>query len=116
MSQPVVHFEVVGKDAKRLQDFYGKAFDWRMEPAGPDYAMVHPAGEDGLAGGVGAAMDGSEGRVTFYVGVPNLEAALKKIEALGGQTAFGPADVPGGPRIAHFTDPEGHRVGLVQTA
>jgi predicted enzyme related to lactoylglutathione lyase len=25
-----------------------------------------------------------------------------------------PNDVPGGPRIALFTDPEGHVVGLVQ--
>ena len=115
MPYPVVHFEVVGKDPKRLQDFFSKAFDWTMEPAGPDYAMVYPEGRERLGGGIGAAMDGSEGRVTFYIGVPKLEDALKKIEDLGGKTVFGPADVPGGPRIAHFTDPEGHFVGLVQT-
>jgi predicted enzyme related to lactoylglutathione lyase len=28
MGNPVVHFEVVGKDAQALQSFYKDAFDW----------------------------------------------------------------------------------------
>ena len=125
MGNPVVHFEVIGKDGKALQKFYGQAFDWQIDPmppgAGMEYAMARPqgegggeGGEGGINGGIGAGPDGHGGHVTFYVAVPDLEAALGKIEGLGGKTMMPPEQVPGGPRIALFTDPEGHIVGLVQ--
>ena len=115
MGNSVVHFEVIGRDAQALQSFYKDAFDWQMEEAIPDYyAMAHPGGEGGINGGIGAAMDGGVGHVTFYVAVPDLEAALSKIESLGGSTVMGPTDVPGGPSIAMFADPEGHLVGLIK--
>ena len=28
MANPVVHFEITGKDGKKLQDFYSSAFGW----------------------------------------------------------------------------------------
>jgi len=117
MANPVVHFEVIGKDAKALQTFYKQAFDWQMAEPLPhlNYAIVEPKGGNGINGGIGAGMEGYDGHATFYVGVPDIEAALSKIGALGGRTMYGPEDVPGGPRIALFKDPEGHVVGLVQT-
>ena len=33
MGQPVVHFEITGKDGKRLQEFYAKLFDWHIDAA-----------------------------------------------------------------------------------
>jgi predicted enzyme related to lactoylglutathione lyase len=115
MGNPVVHFEVVGRDAQALQRFYQDAFDWQMEPAIPSYAMAYPGGEGGINGGIGAGTDGSSaGHVTFYVAVSDLETALSKIEGLGGSTVMGPTDVPEGPSIAMFADPEGHIVGLLQ--
>jgi uncharacterized protein len=116
MGNPVVHFEVVGRDARALESFYKDAFDWRMEEAMPNpyYAMAHPDSEGGINGGIGQAMGDSAGHVTFYVGVPDLEAALSKIEGLGGSTVMGPMDIPEGPSIAMFSDPEGHVVGLLK--
>lgn len=116
MSNPVVHFEVLGKDAERLQNFYRDAFDWKVESVMPTYAMAYPGGEGNIAGGVGSSPDGGAGHVTFYVEVADLDEALKKIEGLGGKTVAGPMDVPGGPSIAMFVDPEGHMVGLVKAA
>lgn len=113
MSHRVVHFEVVGKDAALLQNFYRDAFGWKVEPAAPGYAMVHTEG--GINGGVGAAPEGSPGHVTFYVETDDLHAALRSIESLGGHTVAEPMDIPGGPSIAMFTDPEGHLVGLVKS-
>jgi predicted enzyme related to lactoylglutathione lyase len=113
MPNPVVHFEVLGKDAAALQAFYGKVFDWELNPVMPTYAMVAKQAE-GIAGGVGAAPDGSAGHVTFYVQVDDLAAALKQVESAGGRTVQPPMDVPGGPSIALFADPEGHVVGLVK--
>jgi uncharacterized protein len=114
MGNPVVHFQVIGRDAQALQSFYKDAFDWQMEQALPNYAIAFPGGESDINGGIGQAMDGGEGHVTFYVAVPDLEAALSKIESLGGSTVMGPNDVPEGPSIAMFTDPEGHLVGLIK--
>ena len=107
----VVHFEIAGPDGKALQDFYAKLFGWTINADNPmNYGMVH--GDDrGIGGGIG----GGQGRgVTFYVEVPNLEDSLSKIEERGGKTVMPPSDVPGGPRMAQFEDPEGNRVGLVQ--
>lgn len=114
MGNPVLHFEVVGKDAQALQSFYGDAFGWKLAPAMPTYAMAHPGVESGINGGIGAAMDGGPGHVTFYVDVVDLEATLDTIEHLGGRRVAGPMDAPSGPRLALFADPEGHVVGLTE--
>lgn len=115
MGNPVVHFEVVGKDASGLQRFYANAFGWEMKPAIPGYAMAHPNAAGSINGGVGAAPNGGPGHVTFYVEVPDLAAALGKIEKLGGRRVVEPREVPGGGSMAMFSDPEGHVVGLFQT-
>jgi predicted enzyme related to lactoylglutathione lyase len=114
MPHPVVHFEVLGKDADALSRFYGDTFEWEMQSVMPTYAMARPVGEDGIAGGVGAAPEGAEGHVTFYIEVEDLPAALERIAANGGRTVQPPMDVPDGPAIALFADPEGHVVGLVK--
>lgn len=113
MASPVVHFEVAGKDASKLQDFYGSLFGWKIDANNPmNYGMVEAA-DGGIAGGVGPTEDGSA-HVTFYVQVPDLAAALRKAEELGGKTVTPPMDVRGGPTIAHFTDPAGNFIGLVK--
>jgi predicted enzyme related to lactoylglutathione lyase len=113
MTQPVIHFEIVGPDAKVLQDYYSSLFDWKIDANNAmNYGMVE-AGEGGIAGGVAPTMDGQP-NVTFYVQVPDLQAALNKAEKLGGKTLMPPMDVPEGPSIAQFTDPAGNRIGLVK--
>jgi predicted enzyme related to lactoylglutathione lyase len=114
MANPVTHFEVIGKDADALQRFYGEAFGWQMQDVmNGAYYMVDPGADKGIRGGVGAAAEGG-GHVTFYVEVEDVQAALEKVSELGGRTVQGPMDVPEGPTIALFADPEGHVVGLVK--
>jgi predicted enzyme related to lactoylglutathione lyase len=67
----------------------------------------------GIGGGIGEGPDGYEGHVTFYVAVPDVEAALQKVEAAGGTRMMGPEKVMDDTEIGLFTDPEGHVVGLV---
>jgi hypothetical protein len=64
-----------------------------------------------MGGGSGYA-----GRVIFYVGVPDIEAALQKAESLGGTRKMGPEKAPTGLVVGHFTDPEGNLIGLAATA
>ena len=112
MGNPVVHFEVMGKDITLLQNFYTAAFDWEMQSVMPNYTLAKPNGKGGINGGIGTPMPGGPTFVTFYVEVPDVAAALAKVETLGGKKMMGPMDVPGGPTIAMFTDPEGHIIGL----
>jgi predicted enzyme related to lactoylglutathione lyase len=114
MPNPIVHFEVLGQDAQALQRFYGGAFGWEMQDVMEgSYYMAHPG--SGIDGGVGRTPEGP-GHVTFYVEVDDPAAALERISELGGSTVQPPMDVPGGPTIALFADPEGHVVGLVKRA
>ena len=122
MGQPVVHFEVIGKDGEKLRSYYSELFGWEFgDPVGPtNYAVVAREGNTnadgvGIVGGVGTAPEGYDRHVTFYVEVPDVAAALEKAESLGGTRMMGPDKVPEvGIEIALFTDPEGHVVGLVK--
>jgi uncharacterized protein len=49
------------------------------------------------------------------VAVDDVESALQKAETLGATRVMGPMDVPGGPTIGLFNDPEGHLIGLAKT-
>jgi uncharacterized protein len=119
MGQPVVHFEVIGRDSARLQAFYGTAFGWDFDAANPmSYAVVdreanRTADGGGIGGGIGEAPEGYDGHATFYVAVPDVEAALAQVEQLGGSRMAGPEEVMAGLVVGLFTDPEGHVVGVV---
>jgi hypothetical protein len=121
MGQPVVHFEVIGKDADKLRSYYSELFGWEFDSDNPmNYGMVerernvNPAGV-GIGGGVGAGPEGYGGHVTFYVEVSDVEAALAKAESLGGSRVMGPDKVTEDTEIGLFNDPEGHIVGLVKS-
>jgi uncharacterized protein len=119
MGQPVVHFEVIGKDGEKLQRYYSELFGWEIDADNPmKYGMVAreanlaPDG-GGIGGGIAAGPDGYEGHVTFDVAVPDIEAALAKAEQLGGSRVMGPEKVMDTIEIGQFKDPEGHVIGLV---
>jgi predicted enzyme related to lactoylglutathione lyase len=120
MGQPVVHFEVVGKDGAKLQEYYSELFGWEVDADNPmNYGMVSREGNlgrdgVGIGGGVGQGPEGYEGHVTFYIAVPDVEEALQKAENLGGKRVMGPEDIMGQVVLGQFTDPEGHLVGVVQ--
>jgi uncharacterized protein len=118
MGQPVVHFEVIGKDPDKLRSYYSELFGWEFgQPMGPtDYTIVDRNMNThgiGIGGGVGGVPDGYDGHVTVYVEVPDVETSLAKAESLGGKRMMGPDQVPGGPVIGLFSDPQGHVIGLV---
>jgi predicted enzyme related to lactoylglutathione lyase len=120
VGQPVLHFEIVGRDAAALRSYYAELFGWDFDVDNPmDYGVVQREdnlSEDGvgIGGGVGQGPEGYPGHVTFYVGVPDVEAALAQAETLGGTRMMGPEQVTEGVEIGLFTDPEGHTVGVLK--
>jgi predicted enzyme related to lactoylglutathione lyase len=118
MAQPVVHFEIIGSDPAKLRGYYGRLFGWQFDvgdaadavSAPGDYGFVAPG--RGIPGGIGGGA-GYPPRTLFYVGVPDVEAALQQAEDLGGTRVSGPHDHPQHTlTVGFFTDPEGHLVGL----
>jgi predicted enzyme related to lactoylglutathione lyase len=126
MAQPVVHFEIIGTDPAALRSYYGELFGWAFDMSSPvsetvseptNYGFVSGSTTSegtGIPGGVGGGT-GFEGHVIFYVGVPDVEAALRRAESLGGTRRLGPARAPTGLVIGHFTDPEGNLIGVAGT-
>jgi len=114
MPNPVVHFEILGKDAKKTQAFYGNLFGWTINSDNPiQYGLVDTGVEGAIGGGIGAAEDGKP-TVRFYVEVDDLQAYLKKAQQLGGTTVMPPTEIPNMVTFAMFADPQGNVVGLVK--
>jgi uncharacterized protein len=130
MGHPVVHFEIIGTNPAALREYYGELFGWQFDTSGPVAGAVSEAGNYGftdtgagdtggdtgggvgIPGGVGGGA-AYESHVLFYVGVPDVEAALRKAESLGGTRHIDPERAPGRDLVvAQFTDPEGNLVGL----
>jgi uncharacterized protein len=123
MGQPVVHFEIIGTDPEKLRAYYGDLFGWGFDTPSP---VAHEVSEPqsygfldlitsedgaGIRGGVGGG-PGYQSHAVFYVGVPEVEAALQRAERLGGTRVMGPATSPNGLVVGHFTDPEGTLIGV----
>ncbi len=127
MGQPVVHFEIIGREPDRLRRYYAELFGWAYEVGDTVSEAVSEAGHYGFVdahtlggaapvnGGVGGG-DRFEPRVLFYVGVDDVEAALARAEALGGRRELGPDGVPGTLVVGRFSDPEGNLIGVAGPA
>ena len=57
MPNPVVHFEVIGKDGQKLQRFYGQVFEWDIKADNPmQYGMISGGEGGGIGGGIGVVL------------------------------------------------------------
>jgi predicted enzyme related to lactoylglutathione lyase len=127
VAHPVVHFEIIGKDPQKLRNYFGELFGWQFDTSAPvaeavsepeNYGFVDrvttPDGT-GVPGGIGGGQ-GYGPQVVFYVGVPDVGAALAEAERLGGKRRMGPERAPTGLVVGHFTDPEGNLIGVAGPA
>ena len=109
MANPVVHWEIGGRDLEKLGWFYGELFGWQPQPAGPDYRLVEASPP-----GIGGGLIEMEPHVTIYVLVADADATLQRVRDLGGKVLRTPERVPGFGRFAVFEDIEGNVVGLFE--
>ncbi len=122
MVAPVVHFEIMGKDGLKLQKFYSELFGWKIQNMAEmgNYGTTETGltgdktGKGSIDGGVGGVQPGAPNYVTIYIQVQDIDAHLKKIEAVGGKTVMPKTEIPNVVTFAQFKDPEGNVVGLVQ--
>jgi predicted enzyme related to lactoylglutathione lyase len=112
---PVVHWEIMALDAPKQRAFFSDLFGWAIDANNPqNYGMVPSGGEGAIGGGIGPAPD-SKPYVTFYVEVPDIDAALARAESLGASSVMPRTDM-GMVILAQFRDPEGNLVGLIESS
>jgi predicted enzyme related to lactoylglutathione lyase len=124
MAAPIVHFEIIGRDPDALRRYYSKLFGWDASAGAPvapeisdtdSYSFIDTVTTKdgvGIPGGIGGGPDRAPPAI-FYVGVPDVEAALREAQRLGGNRVLGPArNEKGGVTVGLFTDPAGNVVGV----
>ena len=125
MTGRVVHFEIPFDDGERARAFYADAFGWNlMHMPEMDYTMVAtgptseqgPPSEPGFINGGMLQRGATVGGPVITVDCDDIDAALKKIETLGGTTAVAKEKVGDMGFSAYFKDPEGNLMGLWQNA
>ena len=119
MANPVVYFELGGRDSEGLSEFYSDLFGWNINEMGAASAAGSPyrfieGQEGGIPGGIIETNENMPPNyVMFYVQADDLQATLDKVVSLGGQAVVPPTDIPGGTgQIAVFMDPENNVIGL----
>ena len=111
-ARPMVHWEIVARDADAQAAFYAELFNWAV---GDGRIKNIPPGLGGPEPGpAGHIRPGREPSIALYVQVRDLRKALDNAVRLGATITAEPFDVPGGPTLAGITDPEGNRLVLVQ--
>lgn len=123
MANRVVHFEIEAKDANRAKKFYTDAFGWKMEQMGEkmgNYVVVitgDPKKPGGINGGIFVSPPGDHERLNAYscvVGVEDIDKAIKKVKAAGGQVLCEKMDIPTVGTYAKCKDTEGNNFSLLQ--
>ena len=114
MDSPVTHFEVYGRNAAALREFYAAAFGWTIHyDESMKYGLVHQEeGDRGIGGGIGEG----DPRVNVVIEVDDLEAKLTEIERLGGKTVTPITVIPDVVTFAEFSDPEGNVLGIAKSS
>jgi len=114
MGNPVVHFEIGVNESEAANKFYADLFGWKIDASNPmNYGVVDTDSEgQGIGGGISKPPDGSGRYTAFYVNVDDVQAKLDEAEKLGAKTVMPPMQVPEGPEIAMFSDPDGNLIGL----
>ncbi len=110
---------IVTGDIGRMERFYTGLFDAevleRYPDDGPLFYLGLRVGDSPL--GLSADSDvspGDPGRILLSIEVPDVDAALARIAALGGEAGSGATDMPWGQRVAHVRDPDGNALNLTQ--
>jgi len=116
---PTIQPILITADLDRLLAFYtgllGAQENFRYPEDGPVFSVGLALGDSELGLATNAEVHpGSPGRVLLGIDVPDVDALLERVAALGGHVR-GPAnDMPWGQRVAHIADPDGNVVNLTQ--
>lgn len=111
------HFELASNDLEKTAAFYRGVFGWKIEKwEGPiEYWLVTTgdASEPGINGGLMQTDDTFKGTINT-IEVDDIDAAISKVQAHGGELVLPKDVIPGVGYQAYFKDNSGIIVGLHQ--
>ena len=110
----MVHWEIQSKQPEALHRFYSEVFGWKIDANNSmNYGLVSSRGTGGIDGGIGGSPD-TTASVLVYASVPSIPPVLERIEDRGGKTIMPRTDI-GMVVMAIYTDPEGNKMGLIES-
>jgi len=112
-----IHFELATDDLEKTAAFYRDVFGWQIQKwEGPiEYWLVTTGDESTLGINGGLMQTGGEFRGTINtIGVADIDDAIAKVKAHGGEIVLEKDAVPGVGYQAYFKDNSGIVVGLHQ--
>jgi len=113
MANPFVHIEIHSRDLATTSKFYGGLFGWKLEH---DPKMNYTMFETGKQPGGGMFQhDGLPPGVTVYVGVKDVEEALRKAASLGARVLQQKMEIPGIGWWGAFEAPDGTSLAVFES-
>jgi predicted enzyme related to lactoylglutathione lyase len=110
--------ELMTTDAPAAMKFYAEVFGWQpsealdMGPIGTYQMFNRPHGMIGGMMNKPPELAQVPPNWQIYFRVPDIDAAVERIKANGGQILNGPMEVPGGDRVVNAMDPQGAAFSL----
>lgn len=111
-SNEIINYvEYPARDLAGTKRFFQQVFEWSFQDYGPDYAAFSSQGLDGgfFKSELAARTDQGSALVIFHS--DNLEGALDRVVAAGGEIIKPIFSFPGGRRF-HFVEPSGNEFAV----
>jgi uncharacterized protein len=112
MANPVMWFEVMGKDSAGLQRFYREVFGWKLTPPVKEmgnYSMLERP-DTGIGGGFGEG----DPRVSVYIETTDPQRFVDKAVASGATVLMPVTQITPTTTIAMLLDPAGNTFGVMK--
>jgi len=125
---PVIHFEMPYDDRERVATFYRTVFGWELQMLGEEmgnYVLATtakpggPPRPDAAYGAIGGGFfprnpEWPAQHPSVVIGVDDIRAHMKKVNAAGGEVLGEPMAIPGVGDYVSFFDTEKNRVSMLQ--
>jgi predicted enzyme related to lactoylglutathione lyase len=109
MANPVMRWQILTKQPKKLEEFYSSLFGWKISGDNAlGYREVETGSHEGIHGGFWP-IAGNEGHsmVQLFIRVDDVKAHAKKAGELGAHIVIPPQTLPDGDEMAVIVDLDG---------
>lgn len=118
MANPVMQWQILTKQPKKLEEFYSALFGWKITGDNAlGYRQVDTTSKEGIQGGFWPIAE-REGHsmVQLFIRVDDVKEHAKKAGQLGAHIVIPPQTLPDGDEMAVAVDPDGISFAMFRDA